>query len=63
MQSQKTMGITTGIVALDRQLGGGFYNGELTIVAARAGLGKTTFLSHTADQACQKGMQCSLLFG
>ena len=55
-QSQKTMGITTGIVALDRQLGGGFYNGELTIVAARAGLGKTTFLSHTADQACQKGI-------
>jgi len=55
MQSQTTIGISTGIAQLDRQLGGGFYPGELTIVAARAGLGKTTFLSHCANQACRKG--------
>jgi replicative DNA helicase len=60
MESQTTIGITTGIAALDRQLGGGFYPGELTIVAARAGLGKTTFLSHVANQACRKSI--SVLF-
>jgi replicative DNA helicase len=49
MESQKTIGISTGIAALDRQLGGGFYPGELAIVAARAGLGKTTFISHVAN--------------
>ena len=57
MESQKTIGISTGIAALDRQLGGGFYPGELAIVAARAGLGKTTFISHVANQACQRGVQ------
>jgi replicative DNA helicase len=56
MESQKTIGISTGIAQLDRQLGGGFYPGELTIVAARAGLGKTTFLSHCANEACRKGI-------
>jgi replicative DNA helicase len=56
-ESQKTIAISTGIAALDRQLGGGFYPGELTIVAARAGLGKTTLLSHCANVACQKGIQ------
>ena len=55
-KSQKTIGISTGIAALDRQTGGGFYPGELTIVASRAGLGKTTFLSHVANQACKQGI-------
>ena len=56
MASQKSIGISTGLPTLDRVLGGGYYPGELAIVAARAGLGKTTFLSHTANQACQKGI-------
>jgi len=54
MESQKTIGISTGLPTLDRVLGGGFYPGELAIIAARAGLGKTTLLSHCANQACQK---------
>jgi replicative DNA helicase len=56
MESQKSIGISTGLPTLDHVLGGGYYPGELAIVAARAGLGKTTFLSHTANQACQKGI-------
>ena len=56
MESQKTIGISTGLPTLDRLLGGGFYPGELAIIAARAGLGKTTLLSHCANQACQKGV-------
>jgi replicative DNA helicase len=57
MESQKTIGISTGLAALDRQLGGGFYPGELAIVAGRAGIGKTTFTSHITNQACQRGVQ------
>ena len=55
--NQKTIAISTGIAQLDRVLGGGFYPGELAIVAARAGLGKTTFLSHITNKACQTGFQ------
>jgi len=54
-QNQKTIGITTGLAQLDSVLGGGFFPGELNIVAARAGLGKTTFLSHVASHACERG--------
>ena len=56
MENQKTIGISTGLVQLDKVIGGGFYPGELAIIAARAGLGKTTFLSHVANQACLKGV-------
>lgn len=35
--------LPTGHYALDRHLGGGFPGSELTIVAARPGMGKTTF--------------------
>ena len=55
-ENQKTIGIGTGITALDRILGGGFYPGTLNIAAGRAGLGKTTFLSHVANEACHKGI-------
>ena len=55
MESQKTIAIPTGLAQLDRQLGGGFYPGELAIVAGRAGIGKTTLVSHITNQACQKG--------
>jgi replicative DNA helicase len=38
-------GISTGLVDVDRQLGGGMRDGELIIVAARPGMGKTAFVT------------------
>ena len=48
--------ITTGIDNLDRLIGG-FFGGELTIVAARPSVGKTAFGLNIAVSAAQKGFQ------
>jgi replicative DNA helicase len=47
---EMVMALNTGIYDLDRHLGGGFYNGDVVIVGARTGVGKTTFLSYLANQ-------------
>ena len=39
----KATGISTGIRKLNSMIGGGWQNGTLNIIAARTGLGKTTF--------------------
>ncbi len=41
--------ISTGLRDLDKILGGGFYPGELTILGARTGMGKTTLLQNFAN--------------
>ena len=49
-QNEMVMAKHTGIYDLDKFLGGGFYNGDVIIIGARTGVGKTTFLSYLADQ-------------
>ncbi len=46
--------IYTGLADLDRMIGG-FFPGDLTIVAARPGVGKTTFLLTAAQNAARNG--------
>lgn len=48
--------ITTGVDALDKLIGG-FYPGELTIIAARPSVGKTAFGLNVAVSAAQKGFR------
>lgn len=47
----KTSGIDTGIKQLTSVLGGGLHNGEVMVVGARPGMGKTAFLIHLAKIA------------
>ncbi len=46
--------VYTGLADLDRMIGG-FFPGDLTIVAARPGVGKTTFLLTAAQNAARNG--------
>ena len=48
--------ITTGIDNLDRLIGG-FFGGELTIIAARPSVGKTAFGLNVAVSAAEKGFK------
>lgn len=41
--------LPTGLTDLDKQIGGGLYVGEMAIVAARPGVGKSTFLMNVAN--------------
>ncbi len=41
---KKDLAVHTGFGSLDKNFGGGFYNGELVIVAGRPGIGKTSVL-------------------
>ncbi len=52
-QQERGVSVKTGINALDFMLGGGMFNGEMTIVAARAGLGKTTFAQNIANNVAK----------
>ncbi|MDP2729311.1 MAG: DnaB-like helicase C-terminal domain-containing protein [Dehalococcoidales bacterium] len=53
--------LPTGLPDLDAQIGGGLYAGEMAIVAARPGLGKTTFLMNVGNNraASHKVLVCS----
>jgi replicative DNA helicase len=51
-----TAAINTGISGWDTCLGGGLTNGELHILAARPGVGKTTFAVHIADAIAERGI-------
>jgi len=46
MNSTEVVGTTTGLVDLDRQLGGGMREGELLVIAARPGMGKTGLVAN-----------------
>jgi replicative DNA helicase len=50
---EMTMALHTGIMDLDRFLGGGFYNGDVIVIGARAGGGKTTLISAIAQKIAQ----------
>lgn len=41
--------IKSGLIDLDRFMGGGFYNGDMVIIAARPGVGKSTFAQTIAN--------------
>jgi replicative DNA helicase len=45
----KTTSIGTNLIDLDYQLGGGFFPGDLIILGARPGVGKTTLLQQIAN--------------
>lgn len=47
--------VQTGLFDLDYHLGGGFYPGELIVLAGRTGMGKTTFLSTITSNAGKHG--------
>jgi replicative DNA helicase len=53
--------VPSGLIDLDKELGGGFYNGEMTILAGRPGIGKTEFSLTLAESASVKGnvLYCS----
>ena len=53
--SEMAMALHTGIPDLNKMLGGGFYNGDVVIVGARTGVGKTTMLRFLADQMALQG--------
>lgn len=50
MQSEPGAALPTGIRDFDDRIGGGFYPGDLVIVGARPGMGKTTFLEWVSHQ-------------
>ena len=45
----------SGYQALDKILGGGFFNGGLYVVGARPGMGKTTFAINIAEKFVRRG--------
>ena len=47
--SERGLAVKTGFPRLDRNFGGGFFNGEQIIIAARPGVGKTTLLQSMAN--------------
>ncbi len=48
------LGVSTGFVALDEMLGGGFRNSDFVIIAARHSMGKTAFSLNIAHKAAVK---------
>ena len=59
-QNGKIKSITTGISGLDRIIGG-FFGGELTVVAARPSVGKSAFAMNVALAAAGKGFKVGLV--
>jgi replicative DNA helicase len=47
--SEQGVAVKTGLERLDFNLGGGFYAGDVVIVGARPGMGKTTYLQTLAN--------------
>ncbi|MCK9369935.1 hypothetical protein M0R04_08530 [Candidatus Dojkabacteria bacterium] len=54
-QNDSGVALSTGLVDLDNELGGGLYNGEMVIVGARPGMGKTSFLMTIANNVSNIG--------
>jgi len=46
--------IQTGLVDLDRQVGGGFTEGQMVVVSARPGKGKTTLVMQAAEHVAHR---------
>jgi replicative DNA helicase len=49
-EQKKNIAISTGLTKLDGKLGGGFFNGDVIIVAGRTGMGKTTMMSFLSNE-------------
>ena len=47
---EKPIAMSTGMAVLDANLSGGFYPGELIIIAARTGMGKTEFVQTLSNR-------------
>ena len=54
LQKGEIQSIQSGLVSLDRMIGG-FYGGELTVIAARPSVGKSAFAQFIALSAARKG--------
>lgn len=54
-EMEGVMAISTGLKDLDNILGGGLFEGDLLIIGARPGMGKTTFLQNIGNHVAQKG--------
>lgn len=54
LQSPKHKPLATGIVSLDRLIGGGFIKGELCLLSGGAGAGKTAFALQIADTVAER---------
>lgn len=48
-KENKTKAVSTGLMDLDVELGGGLYPGDFIILGARPGMGKTTFIQQIAN--------------
>lgn len=48
---EEAAGVPTGYTEIDKMLGGGYRKGELVIIAARPGMGKTSLLNGIASNA------------
>ncbi len=55
-----SFGVPTGLIDLDRLLGGGMQKSDLLIVAGRPGMGKTGFLLSVAVNAAKHGKKVGL---
>lgn len=53
-------GITTGLAAMDKLIGG-FFPGELTVIGARPGVGKSAFGANVALEAARKGYRVAVV--
>ncbi|MGN6618096.1 MAG: circadian clock protein KaiC [Ilyomonas sp.] len=50
--------ISSGIPALDKMLGGGFYKGSSILVSGTAGTGKTSIAISFANEVCTRNQSC-----
>ena len=50
--------LSTGFLALDQKLNGGFYSKQLAIIGARTAVGKTTMMQDIALRAARNGKKC-----
>lgn len=53
-ETNETLAVPTGLTKLDNVMGGGMYPGEMIVVGARPGVGKTTLLQQIANHIGSK---------
>ena len=53
--------ISTGLIDLDKQIGGGFFNGDLDFIAARPGVGKTAMMRTICNNIADRELICAFI--